>query len=581
MSVVYDDAQQHVGALPGDLPHKAAATHIGIFFAWATQHHLISDMHLRDHQEAFSKLERRWFSGRDYVLAALDGRLTDAHLNEEGRRFAEAYYVSGRYLEEYDATLMERHATRYHVRDDWSTQDRMSAVLDAAYAQHTAARPAVSGHADVAPAAPPAAAPDLPSAGTRARGAPEDASALPEGVVALPPPTVPAGAPPPPLPPRRPPPPPPPLPSPAPPASRPSRRKRSSGLYWLVGIVLLFLGVRACGTLFDKGQRQVREDFNRRWSREMSRHARAQREHAERMRRMLEARTEADRIRKVRWAPLAPEQEAAAKAAGLPVKLENALGMRFVLIPPGTFVMGSPDIEEGRREDEVLHNVEIDEPFYMLTTEVSLALWSRFDEDARADPKARGAQADRGRPITNVSHERAVAFCQWLDERDPERRYGLPTEAQWEYACRAGAPGRYWWGENEAVATSLANVADENARDAERVEAGDGNAEAPFMRYFEGDDGQLGPAVVGTYRANPWGLYDMLGNVREWCADWYGPYDPTVFLEPRGPSFGVRRVLRGGSCASSAERVRCAARDAAAPNEPDLVTGFRVVCTPR
>ena len=86
---------------------------------------------------------------------------------------------------------------------------------------------------------------------------------------------------------------------------------------------------------------------------------------------------------------------------------------------------------------------------------------------------------------------------------------------------------------------------------------------------------------MGSYAANPWGLYDMLGNVREWCADWYGPYDPTAFSDPVGASFGTRRVLRGGSCRSPADRVRAAARESAAPDAPDLVTGFRVVSRPR
>jgi len=212
MTVVHDDAAAHHARLPGDLPRKAAATHIGHFFAWATQAGLVSDVHAQAHGEDFAKLERRWFTGRDYVLVALDGRLTDEHLNEDGRAFAAAYYDSGAYQRDYEATLRAQHPSLYHVPDSWDSYAQITPVLDRRLAAFRA-DPAL-------PIAAPAAASVPAPAGTSSAPLP-----LP------PPPPLPSPVPaaqikpPPPLPPRHPPPPPPPR-DPAPKRTRRGKEKK-------------------------------------------------------------------------------------------------------------------------------------------------------------------------------------------------------------------------------------------------------------------------------------------------------------------------------------------------------------------
>jgi sulfatase modifying factor 1 len=560
MSSVYDEAERHLDRLPGDLPHKAAATHIGLFFAWAATRDLVSEVHATEHPEAFDKLTRRWYTGRDYLLEARAGRLSTEDLNARGRAFADAYY--GEYLRDYDAALAERHPTRYHVRDDWHSYARLESVLDERLHAFEAAVPA-------------------PVPGRSAPEAIASGAALPEAApafVTLPPPDItpekrPVRAPPP-LPPRPPPPLPPravqaPPPLPSKHAARPAPKKAgSAGKWWLLGILLLFVGVKAVGALIrttmDGG---LPGTFGREW---IETHQRTQEQRAERIRRHIEAQLEADQIRKARWAPVSEEQTEAAAALGWPVKIENALGMRFVFIPAGGFVMGSPAWEEGRDEDEDLHNVELTDPFYMLTTEVSAALFSRFHEHAQPSAAASAARGGK-RPVTGVAYEQATAFCRWLEQRDPERTYALPTEAQWEYACRAGSSEAFFWGSDPELASSFGRMG--AARFALPAEA-EGGLEGLAVR-----SGSL--ALVGAYGANPWGLYDMAGNAAEWCADWYGAYDEAHLNDPRGPALGARRVLRGGSAASALAAARCAARASEAPAQPGPFTGFRVVCRPR
>lgn len=363
------------------------------------------------------------------------------------------------------------------------------------------------------------------------------------------------------------------------------RPSRGRGLYWLLGVVLLFVAVKVWGAYYQGAPRSesVQEHMRQIWIRDRAQQARAARKRAAMMRKQLEIANRTDKIRRAPWAPLSDEQEAAARESGLPVQFENALGMRFVLIPAGTFIMGSPGYEEGRGDDEDLHNVVLSEPFYMLTTEVSISLFSRFDEDAQK----KGGQGlsrpnMRARPIMQVSYETASAFCRWLEERDVERRYALPTEAQWEYACRGGTNSRFWWGEDAALASAFANVADLALRGSLSSEVRRALEDQDGWVWFEVDDRAAAAAPVGGYRANPWGLYDMLGNALEWCTDWYGRYTLDEPADPLGPGGGQRHVLRGGSSSSSLSETRCASRAGTWGSEGgDLHVGFRVVSTPR
>jgi len=265
---------------------------------------------------------------------------------------------------------------------------------------------------------------------------------------------------------------------------------------------------------------------------------------------------------------LAPRQIEAAEAAGVPSRIEVDLGrgvrMVLVLIPPGAFLMGAPLHEEMREDDEPPHMVTLSAPVYLGATEVTQRQYERV---TGANP-SRYVGPDR--PVERVSWHEASAFCRRLTEaerssgrlRDGEA-YALPTEAVWECACRAGT-------------TAPFNL--DGPLNTDRVNY-DGH-------YLYGEEHKLHEAVwrhkttpVATFAPNPWGLWDMHGNVWEWCADWYGPYATTAVADPAGPASGVNRVLRGGSWFDSPGDLRSANRTAATPDNQDGNIGFRVMRT--
>ncbi len=232
------------------------------------------------------------------------------------------------------------------------------------------------------------------------------------------------------------------------------------------------------------------------------------------------------------------------------------MGLRMVRIPAGRFVMGSPESESDRRDDEVRHEVTISRPFYMGICEVTQqeyydVMLPDFDHDSW--PYARGPihqglalfyRARTGRddyeggklnlrhPMECVTWHRARAFCRRVSERECKAGrlpkgyvYRLPTEAEWEYACRAGSKGPY-------------NVkADRDGK--EYLKSAD------YLGSFANVGGGK-TMPVGQRKPNAWGLYDMHGNVYEWCLDWYGPYASGKVKDPTGPAEGERRVARGG-----------------------------------
>ncbi len=265
------------------------------------------------------------------------------------------------------------------------------------------------------------------------------------------------------------------------------------------------------------------------------------------------------------WEP-APEQLAFAEERGWPLWFESSVGIRFVLIPPGTFIAGSPLDEEEREEGELPpHEVTL-EAFYASATEVTngqLRRW-RGDHDSGAfgGLETRSLDGDE-QPAARVNLIVARSFARWLGrEEGAGARYRLPTEAEWERAARAGRDGRWPWGEDRAAVTRHANVRDEASIDFFESDEG-----ADLRPEFAGarDDGWRVTAPVGRFEPNRFGLYDVIGNVAEWTRD--------------AVPGGSHHPVRGGSYRSWAHQNRLAARPTvnAGAHDPDV--GFRLIAT--
>ncbi len=234
--------------------------------------------------------------------------------------------------------------------------------------------------------------------------------------------------------------------------------------------------------------------------------------------------------------------------------ITNSIGMKLVLIPGGTFQMGSPESEEGRDEDEELHQVTISKDFFLGTYEVTQAQYEQVMGSNPSYYQGDKVKGDSSRhPVEMVSWEDAVEFCKRLsdlpEEKQAGRVYRLPTEAEWEYACRAGSKTAYSFGD-------------------ESGSLGD------FAWFYDNSGSKTHP--VGEKKANAWGLYDMHGNVWEWCSDRYANYPLGALADPAGPAQGWYRVYRGGSWSRKAADCRCARRDGNSPSLRFRYIGFRV-----
>ena len=286
--------------------------------------------------------------------------------------------------------------------------------------------------------------------------------------------------------------------------------------------------------------------------------------------------------------------------AMLPTKaFTNSFGMEFVLIPSGTFMMGSGinaselknryrGKEEWYKDEYPQHRVTISKPYYLQTTEVSVGQWRSFVKDTsyKTDAERGGGsyvwsgkkwEKRAGRywdnpgflqtdshPVTCVSWNDVQAYIRWINHKEG-KDYRLPTEAEWEYACRAGLKTIRYWGDDPNDACSYANVADRSTR-----------KKFSGWAVHECDDGFVYTAPVGNFQPNDFGLYDMLGNVWEWCQDWYGSYPSGSVTDPEGPSSGYRRVGRGGSWTVSAGSCRSARRLRSRPVIGIYFLGFRL-----
>lgn len=237
----------------------------------------------------------------------------------------------------------------------------------------------------------------------------------------------------------------------------------------------------------------------------------------------------------------------------------NRLGMEFVRLPVGTFMMGSPPEEPHHHPNETLHRVTLTRPFYLQTTEVTLAQW-------RAVMGRRFFFRRKGRgdmPVIKVSWYDAVRFIGRLNRMN-EGLYRLPTEAEWEYACRAGSTTAYSWGPEIDCSKALYH---NNTLKSGRCVA------AARRRGLHVN----APAPVKRFPPNAWGLYDMHGNVWEWCQDWYGPYPRAAVMDPQGPESGSDKVRRGGSWFGDGTLCRSANRNYGHPASRYRTTGFRLV----
>ncbi|MBW2193189.1 MAG: formylglycine-generating enzyme family protein, partial [Deltaproteobacteria bacterium] len=215
--------------------------------------------------------------------------------------------------------------------------------------------------------------------------------------------------------------------------------------------------------------------------------------------------------------------------------------------------MGSPRKEPGRLGGEIMHKVNISKGFYIQTTEVTQGQWASVMGNNPSKFKKCGADC----PIERVSWKEVQQFIRKLNEKEKQNLYRLPTEAEWEYACRAGSTTAFFNGDiSETVCRRDPNL--------------------DIVGWYCGNSGNK-THPVALKRPNAWGLYDMHGNVSEWCQDWYGGYPQGYVTDPAGPSNGIGRVHRGGSWRRSAMGCRSAQRFKDGPAWKYHFLGFRLV----
>ncbi len=315
-------------------------------------------------------------------------------------------------------------------------------------------------------------------------------------------------------------------------------------------------------------------------------------------------------------------------AQSLPDKqiITNSIGMKLVYVPSGEFTMGLNEPAEHVLQDfpyeapaaiadeSPAHRVRITRSFYLGQYEVTLGQFLKFyheakyqleaDRDGKEDygysntklvkstnfrPWAPGWYVANDYPAVYISWNDAQAFCKWLSEKE-NRTYRLPTEAEWEYACRAGSKSRFSYGDNTEQLIYYGNVPDVSRYEYSPTEVivtfppsgGKHSTHQPFP-FLQGRDGYVYTAPVGRFRPNAFGLYDMHGNAREWCSDHYSSkyYAHSPTDDPKGPDTGSQRVTRGGAFGSPPFEMRSSTRIPINPSTRRFSVGFRVVYDPQ
>jgi uncharacterized protein (TIGR02996 family) len=298
-----------------------------------------------------------------------------------------------------------------------------------------------------------------------------------------------------------------------------------------------------------------------------------QAERAELLRLHVALRQQPDSARRPAWEQRLRELLAAGARPCVPT-LTNSLGMQFALIPPGKFLMGSPQDEDDRDQDELQHEVEITRPFYLGVHPVTQEQYQRLTggnpgrRRGRANPAGAPEADPLACPVVHVTWDDAVEFCETLAELPAEagrgRLYRLPTEAEWEYACRGAGSSSTPFHFGPTATAAQANF-------------------SGYEPYGDAPELASPDAVtpVGRYAPNACGLYDMHGNVWEWTADWYDEdyYANSPSRDPQGPARGTDRVFRGGACDMPGRDCRAAYRYCQPPDFQSFGLGLRVVLT--
>ena len=237
---------------------------------------------------------------------------------------------------------------------------------------------------------------------------------------------------------------------------------------------------------------------------------------------------------------------------GLDMETSNSIGMKFKLIPPGEFLMGSPESEKERNGNEIQHEVRITKPYYLGSTVVTQGQWKAVMGTTPWKGKDYVKEGDNY-PATYVSWEDAQEFIKKLNAEEGDL-YRLPTEAEWEYACRSGSLCEYSFGDEES--------------------------RLPDYGWFDKNAKHVGEKYahqVGQKKPNAFGVYDMHGNVYELCEDRYGGYASDAVTDPTGPTTGSNRVFRGGSWSGASRICRSAGRGGCSPGARHYLLGFRVL----
>ena len=232
----------------------------------------------------------------------------------------------------------------------------------------------------------------------------------------------------------------------------------------------------------------------------------------------------------------------------------NSIGMNFVYIPPGSFLRGSPTEELGRESDEKQQLVSLSHGYYMQTTEVTQEQWKAV----MGSLPLYIIKCDEKCPVERVSWDNAQEFINNLNVLEESQKYRLPTEAEWEYAARAGSSTSFANGEISVLTC-------------------DNDTKLGDIGWYCGNSKISRHHIVAQKKPNSWGLYDMHGGVWEWCADWYGPYSSEAVTDPGGPLDGAERTMRGGGIADTARSCRSANRHSLRPDVEFNNIGLRIV----